>query len=506
MVRSYISFGFISFAIVCGLVLSSASASADVVDEVSITVPVSCTMSGTGMDTHVAKISNRQYNSNIGESIIKAFCNDSEGFAIYAIGYTDDTDGKNVLTSSTLDSVYDIVTGTATSGDTSNWAMKLTTTTSPVPTYPIIVAGSSVDTLKEQNDPDFTVFQAVPDDYTKVAYRTSGTDIGQEAEGATLNTTYQAYISKTQPAGSYTGQVKYVLVYPHTAGAPLCNPGATTIEQVKCMQDISSTNKTTILASMTTDAVYLLYDSRDKQSYHVAKLADNNIWLLDNLAIDLTDPAVQAKLNSSTTNASDATIGYLINGGGTSSDKYPINGVNDDWSSASDNVFSEPKINLSSKDIVPNDEMSVEGDYKVGGYYNFCAATAGSYCYGDGASSGNPSGHSVEDICPAGWRMATGYTTTNEFQKLSKAITGYTSNSYTGSNGATAIRAALHLATSGMFLSGQASNIGSMGYYWTTTKYSKSEMDYATNGITMVVLNDFAARNWGHSIRCLVKP
>ena len=144
-----------SLALLSGLALSSSIASADdVVDEINITVPVSCTLSGTGMNSHNAEINNGQYNSAIGETTLKAFCNDNEGFAIYAIGYTDNEEGKNVLTSSTLGSTYDIATGTATSGDTSNWAMKLSTVSSPTPTYPIAIQNS------------FDSFQEVPDDYT----------------------------------------------------------------------------------------------------------------------------------------------------------------------------------------------------------------------------------------------------------------------------------------------------------------------------------------------------
>jgi len=126
--------------LISGLILSSTLVSADndsIVDEINITVPVSCTLSGTGMNTHNAEINNGQYNSAIGETTLKAFCNDNEGFAIYAIGYTDNKDGKNVLANATLGSTHDIVTGTATGPvnnvDTSQWAMKLSTVTSPTP-------------------------------------------------------------------------------------------------------------------------------------------------------------------------------------------------------------------------------------------------------------------------------------------------------------------------------------------------------------------------------------
>ena len=216
--------------ILSATILSSTYVSADndsVVDEINITVPVSCTMTGTGQNTHNAEINNGQYNSNIGTTTLKAFCNDNEGFSIYAVGYTNNEIGKNVLTSSTLGPTHDIVTGTAISGNTSNWAMKLATVSDPTPTYPIIIMGSTDDTEKQAGDPDYSTFQNVPSSYAKVAKRESSTDVGTTAEGATLTTTYQAYISPTQAAGTYTGQVKYTMVHP-ASSHPLkydCEPG-----------------------------------------------------------------------------------------------------------------------------------------------------------------------------------------------------------------------------------------------------------------------------------------
>ena len=200
-----------STTILSGIILSSNIVSADdvsVVDQASITVPVACTLHGTGTDSHNAVINNGQYNSAIGETTVKATCNDSNGFSIYAIGFTDDTPTKNVLTNSALGSTYNIETGTGTSGATSQWAMKLSTVTSPEPTYPITI----------QNN--FATFQEVPDEYTLVAQRTSGTDSGATSEGSLFKTTYQVYISPTQPAGTYTGQVKYRLIHPYNATTP----------------------------------------------------------------------------------------------------------------------------------------------------------------------------------------------------------------------------------------------------------------------------------------------
>ena len=203
VMRSYwVSFLMLFLIVFCSYFLSSVSVSADdVIDEISIKVPVACTMSGVGMDSHTATIMNGNHNSNIGTTTVTAFCNDNRGFAIYAIGYTDEIDGKNVMVSS-VSSDHDIVTGTATNGN-SQWAMKLSAVTSPTPTYPVTI----------QNG--FDSFHTVPDDYTLVAKRETSTDVGANAEGASFTSTYQIYVSPTQPSGTYTGKVKYVMVHPY---------------------------------------------------------------------------------------------------------------------------------------------------------------------------------------------------------------------------------------------------------------------------------------------------
>ena len=175
------------------------------VDNINITVPVSCSLEGTGMTSHNANMMNGTYQNNIGTTTMKAYCNDNNGFSIYAIGYSDDTYGETHLSSS-ADPTYNIATGTATSGDTSNWAMKLSTPTSPTPTYPL--------TIDSDTNGSFSSYHIVPSNHTKVAHRDSATDIGTNAEGSTLTSTYAAFVSLTQPAGTYTGKVLYTLVHP----------------------------------------------------------------------------------------------------------------------------------------------------------------------------------------------------------------------------------------------------------------------------------------------------
>ena len=196
--------------VLTGLMLSSNVATADdpLIDVVSFTVEVSCTMLGTGQNSHYTDITNGTYEDEVGSTTLKVLCNDSEGFAIYAIGFTGDQyNGDDHTKLIGVNTNQKISTGTATSGDTSNWAMKLAT--DGTATYPITL------------DNGYGSYSVVPDVYTKVAHRASGTDIGTSAVGATLTTTYASFMSSGQMADAYVGKVKYTLVRPASSDPPL---------------------------------------------------------------------------------------------------------------------------------------------------------------------------------------------------------------------------------------------------------------------------------------------
>ena len=85
----YALLGFITITLLSGLILTSSITFAtddSVVDEASVTVPVACSLIGTGMNSHNAEIPNGTYTADIGTTTLKAFCNDNAGFAIYATG------------------------------------------------------------------------------------------------------------------------------------------------------------------------------------------------------------------------------------------------------------------------------------------------------------------------------------------------------------------------------------------------------------------------------------
>ena len=226
---------------VIGLVLSSSIVSAtndNVVDQVNITVPVSCTMTGTGMDSHSTEIENGLYENNIGTTTLHAFCNDNEGFAIYAAGYTGNEIGgtnSNKLVGTNASSNATIVSGIATTAgnpDISNWAMKLaisqdsgdTTSTNAftIDSAPNVDLPSEAEQSATQAS--FSSYHVVPNEYVKVAHKNSMTDMAASTGGVKLTTTYAAYISKTQPADTYAGQVIYTLVHPANGNPPVA-PG-----------------------------------------------------------------------------------------------------------------------------------------------------------------------------------------------------------------------------------------------------------------------------------------
>ncbi len=262
---------------------------------------------------------------------------------------------------------------------------------------------------------------------------------------------------------------------------------------MRCVYDIptmqrATSEKLTRLIPNNGDTISLK-DERDNTTYTVGRLADGKVWMLDNLALDLTNSTTLNNTTASNTNASDASITSLKSGNRTAGNKYATAGVSN-WTSGTS--YSAPLVNATNKDTTQPLAMGQSGTGKVGVYYNFCAASAGSYCYGNGTGYGSPSGNATEDICPKGWRMPTGGSS-GEYKAL---YTAYSSNNANFVN-------ALKTPFSGTFKSGSAVNQGSYGYFWSSTYYNTANM-YSLNVLVSYILpQNYNDRNLGSSIRCL---
>ena len=218
--------------ILSGIALSSTFVSADteVIDRVELTVPIACTMSGTGT-THTATLnpgtysaaSGSDYEAGIGKTTLTAICNDDNGFSIYAIGYTGNEYGVTNLVGSNTNGT--IPTKAYAAGDTtSNWSMKLTKVTNSGSGDPITYNPENLIITTNYDN-----WIAVPATYTKVAqYKANtGSSTTDTTLGVKLETTYAAYIASNQAADTYVGQVKYTMVHPYNEDAPLFPQQAT---------------------------------------------------------------------------------------------------------------------------------------------------------------------------------------------------------------------------------------------------------------------------------------
>ena len=192
-----------------GLILSSSHvSSASTTADAAVTVGSACTMTATVDTPHNAEIPNGTNRTEIGTTTLNTICNDSGGFAIYAVGYSNNEYGNTTMINQ-ADSSITFNTGTATSGSNSNWSMKLSQVTT----------GTFATTI----DNSFNNYHNVPNTYTKVAHRDSATDAvsANPATGTSISATYQTFISPTQAAGTYQGKVKYTMVHPAASAKPV---------------------------------------------------------------------------------------------------------------------------------------------------------------------------------------------------------------------------------------------------------------------------------------------
>ena len=498
--------GLIAVTLGIGGILGSYQISAAVIDDVAITVPVACTLTGTGMDSHTATINPGVYQNNIGTTTLKVLCNDNSGFAIYAAGYTGEEVGgtnSNKLVGNATHLAID--TGVAQSGTTSNWAMKLATNANA--TFPITidaapnVSGGSDVAFDDSN------YHTVPNEYVKVAYRNAGTDVGTTAVGSTLTTTYAAFISSDQPADTYVGKVIYTMVHPSTAPAP----GSQLI-----MQDVATWGDTLSVG----DEIEVI-DSRDGKVYTAAKLADGNIWMTQNLDHDIdstktytpADTDIPANWTPST--STYATSNTTWNWSATAPESYDPGtlywtGTADSdgsiWQAYYDSCDysgSTPVCNESLNPVANGTLASTTGNshYHLGNYYNWTAAIA----MNDSSSYTTSYTLIDQSICPAGWTLPrVGYGEDTFYGLWSEY--GYDDNSGTFSSISTLTGSPAYFAPTGGW-GGSFGVVGASGGFWSPVVRSSVDAYYAGFGMDGGAGPSVSFfRDYGDSVRCVARP
>ena len=475
--------------IISCLVLSNlslhSSATSSGTDNLTISIYTACTLSSTVNNEHNSVVDVGTYKTNIGKTTITTLCNDGNGYSVYAIGYSNNEESNNKLINTSYPQ-YSIDTGLATSGLTSQWAMKLNNIENdPSPTPPVIT--SSYD----------DTYGLVPDAWTKVAGRTAGTT--DMDEGSSFTTTYAVYASSNQHAGSYVGQVKYLLTHPST------------MPVYPIMQDIA--NWKNIRLPNVGDSVQAI-DERDGKKYWVTKLADGNIWMTQNLDFDIV---ANTALNSNTT---DLNVAY-----DSSTEQYME--YSDGYTESNGVIYWQPASSATTIDFTgttvsgwqdsntapytANKTDSTEtGHNSLGNYYNWTAAIASNNSSSLTQDTLNDiSKNPKNSICPKGWRLPTisnqSETTigsTNEFARLNLL---YNNNSTSANTGI--ISQPLYFTLAGN-IDNNASYIpgtSDRSFYWSSTITSSNAQALVlhNNGQVEPISAYDAGKFRGTSIRCV---
>ena len=276
----------------------------------------------------------------------------------------------------------------------------------------------------------------------------------------------------------------------------------------------------------------LVYDPRDNEAYWVARLCDGNYWMLDNLRLDLSkalpnyNGADKITLSTSNTNASIQALSCLLTGsydGNACTSPYSTAAVvtrtqtTGSWSSSYDLPYIATSGNCTNATFCTNpstlkwdkDDVSPvtygPGSGKIGVYYNYCATSAGSYCYASGAGVDvADTWRDIEsDICPAGWRLPTGNlnsgtTRITDYGTLYAAYSGATIGQ------AAALRNALSTPLSGDFYYGSAYDQGFYGFFWSSTWYDAYDMYTLYVASSGVYPSHYDSRGYGSSVRCVL--
>ena len=118
---------------------------------------------------------------------------------------------------------------------------------------------------------------------------------------------------------------------------------------------------------------------------------------------------------------------------------------------------------------------AISSHTSYGGYYNYCAASAGTVCSSSSAQD------ATQDICPKGWRLPT--------RAEQNGITSYTS--------------AFSPVYSGNYNGGTFYGIGSNGYWWSATAHNSGyqcTLNYYSGSLDTSLVYD---KYDGFSVRCI---
>ena len=305
--------------------------------------------------------------------------------------------------------------------------------------------------------------------------------------------------------------------------APDINRPATSWDNLEIMQHMTPE----ICASASEGDTKQLIDWRDGKTYWVAKLADGNCWMTQNLDLDLTSgESLTSELSdvSSSWNpgATTFTAAYQGSSSRTAVQSWDLGEAV--WKTPNSTSYCQPNTNFSESSCAsywqdvsswtPMTEYRTDGvtydanaqtydaHYLAGNYYSWNAATAN--------STGSNSGTATQSICPKGFELPTSGSSFNStpgsFYNLLRNAYNISGNS-DNTAGGTAMRSApLFFVRSGSV--DPTSNhyldfAGRGGYYWSSVANSSSNAYSLSFVSNSVIPSGSSNRYIGLSVRCV---
>ena len=362
------------------------------------------------VDLNVTPTQNGTFSSNTASLSIST--NNETGYSLYMAT----SNGKNTLTSNNPSTTNVISAINTTTNDTGITSSNFTSNTWGY-------------NLSQDSPSSTTTYKPVPttNGNTAIISTTSPTDTD------TYNLTFGTKVDTTLPSGTYSNQV----IISAVANPAYIPP----FDGIQTMQEMTST----ICANAEVGTTATLTDTRDSNTYTVAKLPDGACWMTQNL-----------RLSSTTEDGSSRIL--------TSADSN----VTQNWTFPTGSLTSGNSYTEARSTISTDPEHALE----YGGYYNYCAASAG--------TCSQTEMDATQDICPKGWRLPT----LNEME----GIRSYGS--------------AFSPVYSGYYGNGSLYGTGSYGYWWSATA-GNSAYQYHLRyyGGSLNTSNDLK-RN-GYSVRCI---
>ena len=263
-------------------------------------------------------------------------------------------------------------------------------------------------------------------------------------------------------------------------------------------------------------SVIALKDRRDNNVYTVARLADGNCWMTENLRLEAANTVGNNQTDPSVTNQSLAQgYGGVFTGlDSTENSNFtsttnatPNNLYNSTNITGSYTGYRFPRYNNNNTNTSLTASYNGTGSgtyyswYSYGNYYTWAAAMANTeyYSFASTASGSESAGTS---LCPTNWSLPTIGTTEKDSGILFQR---YSSSGSTSSDMSNRFRTfPNNFLYSGNFSDSSASGRGTHGIYWSRSAYS-SNNSYAMRLDSMALFSSTSANKYGgYSVRCLI--